>query len=285
MFAAAQLRFGSDITELYIALSLSMPILWLAALRLGGGYDVRFIGTGSGEFRKVLSAIPKQLHRQRTAVRGLLSVVAVGHESAVADLVKELGRDRYTGLTVVGACVAQPSECSEAAGVPVYGGLDDVTTAVKAFGADTVALLSYPEMDGLRLRSLAWELQKSGTDLCVSSALLDVADPRTTIRLTARLTLLHVNHSQLSGARLVVKDLFDPCAAMAALVLLFPLMAPLVDELPQLINVFLGHMSLVGPRRALPYEAERYAAHVRRTLVVKPGITHLWQVNRRSDLS
>ena len=44
-------------------------------------------------------------------------------------------------------------------------------------------------------------------------------------------------------------------------------------------------MSLVGPRPALPDEAENYADHVRRRLVVKPGLTGLWQVNGRSDLS
>jgi len=43
-------------------------------------------------------------------------------------------------------------------------------------------------------------------------------------------------------------------------------------------------MSLVGPRPALPSEAEKYAEHVRRRLVVKPGLTGLWQVNGRSDL-
>jgi lipopolysaccharide/colanic/teichoic acid biosynthesis glycosyltransferase len=58
-----------------------------------------------------------------------------------------------------------------------------------------------------------------------------------------------------------------------------------VDELPQLINVFLGDMSLVGPRPALPEEADKYAEHVRRRLVVKPGLTGLWQVGGRSDLS
>ena len=58
-----------------------------------------------------------------------------------------------------------------------------------------------------------------------------------------------------------------------------------IDELPQLVNVLLGHMSLVGPRPALPDEAARYADHVRRRLVVKPGLTGLWQVNGRSDLS
>jgi exopolysaccharide biosynthesis polyprenyl glycosylphosphotransferase len=401
VFAAAQLRFGSDVTGIYIALSLALPVLWLVALWLAGGYDARFIGTGSDEFRKVLNAgigltaaialfsyavnvelsrsyvliaVPtttlidlvsrygmrKRLHWQRATGRCLLSVVAVGHETAVADLVKELGRDRYHGLTVVGACVAHPAECSEVAGIPVYGGLDDAPAAVSAFGADTVAVLACPEMDGVRLRGLAWELEKTGTDLCVSPALLDVAGPRTTVRPTAGLTLLHVDHPQLSGLPLVVKDLFDRCFAAAALILLFPLMAALaaaiwlydrgpvlftqtrvgkdgrvfkiykfrtmvvdaekrraellasndhdgilfkirkdpritgvgahlrrwsVDELPQLMNVLLGDMSLVGPRPALPDEAARYADHVRRRLVVKPGLTGLWQVSGRSDLS
>ena len=401
VFAAAQLRFGDDVTGTYVALSLALPVLWIGALWLAGGYDVRFIGTGSDEFRKVLNAgvgltaaialssyainielsrgyllialptatgldlitrftIRKRLHQQRGLGRCLLSVVAVGHEAAVADLVEELGRDRYHGLMVVGACVAHPSECDEVAGVPVYGGLEDVTAAVIAYGADTVAVLACPEMNGVRLRSLAWELEKTGTDLCVSPALLDVAGPRTTVRPTAGLTLLHVDHPQLSGVRVVIKDVFDRCVAAAALILLLPLLTVLcmtiwlydggpalftqtrvgkdgrvfkiykfrtmvvdaerrkaellasndhdgilfklrrdpritgvgahlrrwsVDELPQFLNVFLGDMSLVGPRPALPDEAKRYADHVRRRLVVKPGLTGLWQVNGRSDLN
>jgi lipopolysaccharide/colanic/teichoic acid biosynthesis glycosyltransferase len=58
-----------------------------------------------------------------------------------------------------------------------------------------------------------------------------------------------------------------------------------IDELPQLLNVLRGDMSLVGPRPALPDEAAKYADHVRRRLVVKPGLTGLWQVNGRSDLT
>jgi exopolysaccharide biosynthesis polyprenyl glycosylphosphotransferase len=401
VLAAAQLRFGNDVTHTYLALSLALPMLWLVAVWLAGGYDVRFIGVGSDEFRKILNAgvslaaaiaifsyaintelsrayllialpcttlfdligryvVRKHLHKLRASGRCMLGVVAVGHESAVADLVTELGRDRYHGLTVVGACVVRPPECDEIAGVPVYGGFDDVTAAVKAFGADTVAVLACPEIDGIRLRSLAWDLEKTGTDLCVSPALLDVAGPRTTVRPTAGLTLLHVDHPQLSGLRLLLKDLFDRCAAVTALVLLFPLLALIglmiwlhdrgpvfftqirvgkdgrmfkiykfrtmvvdaeqrkarlledndtdgvlfklrndprvtavgmhlrrwsIDELPQLLNVFLGDMSLVGPRPALPDEAANFADHVRRRLMVKPGLTGLWQVNGRSDLS
>jgi len=58
-----------------------------------------------------------------------------------------------------------------------------------------------------------------------------------------------------------------------------------IDELPQLINVLRGEMSLVGPRPPLPGEVEKYAHDVRRRLLVKPGMTGLWQINGRSDLS
>ncbi len=401
VFVAAQIRFGNSVTSTYLALSLILPVLWVAALWLAGAYDVRFIGTGSDEPRKVLSAgvsltaavaifsyainlelsrayvvialpsitlfdllaryaVRKRLHRRRMGGKCMHGVVAVGHETAVADLVTELGRDRYHGLQVVAACVAGPGERDDVLGVPIYGGFDDVAAAVKAFGADTVAVTACPEIDGVRLRSLAWELEKTGTDLCVAPSLLDVAGPRTTIRPTAGLTLLHVDHPQLVGFRLVLKGLFDRCVAAAALIVFAPVMAVLaaairlhdggpalfrqvrvgkdgdtftiykfrtmvvdaeerqaqllasndsdgvlfklrsdprvtalgahlrrwsIDELPQLFNVFLGHMSLVGPRPAVPAEVAEYADHVHRRLVVKPGLTGLWQVNGRSDLS
>ena len=57
-----------------------------------------------------------------------------------------------------------------------------------------------------------------------------------------------------------------------------------LDELPQLFNVLGGSMSLVGPRPPLPREVDRYADHVHRRFLVKPGITGLWQVSGRSTL-
>ncbi len=302
----------------------------------------------------------KRLHNRRIRGQCMSTVVAVGHAPAVEQLISELRREPHHGLKVVAACLADEPLLSEVAGVPVVGDLDDAAAVVRNLNAGTVAVLSCPEMDGMKLRTLAWELEKTGTDLCVAPALLDVAGPRTTIRPTAGLTLLHVDHPQLSGPRQVIKDLFDRSVAAVTLLGLSPLMLAIslvvrlsdggpalftqtrvgkggepfkmykfrtmvvdaearlaeirqanefdgvlfkirkdprvtaigarlrkwsLDELPQLINVLRGEMSLVGPRPALPEEAELYADHVRRRLVVKPGLTGMWQVNGRSDLS
>ncbi|WP_051898447.1 sugar transferase [Sciscionella sediminilitoris] len=57
-----------------------------------------------------------------------------------------------------------------------------------------------------------------------------------------------------------------------------------LDELPQLVNVLAGHMSLIGPRPPLPEETCDYNDAARRKLLVRPGLTGLWQVSGRSDL-
>ena len=385
----------------YLAFTVALPGLWCASVALGGGYEARFIGAGSDEFRRVLNAalsltasvavvsyafkvdfargyvaialpcaavfdlaaryaLRKRLHRLRSMGSCMQRVVAVGHAPAVADLVATLRRDQHNGLQVVGACLAGRTMLSELAGVPVCGGLDRVSAAVAEFGADTVAVLACPEMNGIRLRELAWALEESGTDLCVAPALLDVAGPRTTIRPVAGLPLLQVDHPELGGGKQAVKSVFDRLAAAFALMLLAPLFVVIavairlddhgpvffrqtrvgrngqtfkifkfrtmvvdaeqrklqleavnegagvlfkmrkdprvtkvgaglrrwsLDELPQLFNVLIGDMSLVGPRPALPREVARYGDHMRRRLVVRPGLTGLWQVSGRSGLS
>ena len=406
---AFNLRFANHhhASAVYFALSLSLPVIWLIIVALSGGYDPRFVGLGSDEFRKVINAgvgliaavavvsyatradiargyvvvalpctivfdlfaryaLRKWLHRLRSRGICLRRVVVVGHARVVASLTEELRRETHHGFSVVAACLAQAADSpeqpigAEIAGVPAVVGLDTVADVAERMGADTVAVLSCPEISGAQLRALAWELEKTDTDLCLAPALLDVAGPRTTIRPVAGLMLLHVDHPEFTGARRVIKAVFDRAFASIVLLLTAPLLllATLgiwladggpalfrqtrvgkdgkvftvykfrtmvldaeehkaglavqnehdglmfkirsdpritnvgrwlrrwsVDELPQLVNVLLGDMSLVGPRPALPEEADRYADHVRRRLMVKPGLTGLWQVNGRADLT
>lgn len=57
-----------------------------------------------------------------------------------------------------------------------------------------------------------------------------------------------------------------------------------IDELPQLFNVLMGDMALIGPRPALPSEVNAYEAYMLHRLDVKPGLTGLWQVSGRADI-
>ena len=58
-----------------------------------------------------------------------------------------------------------------------------------------------------------------------------------------------------------------------------------LDELPQLLNVIVGSMSVVGPRPQIQAEVAHYASEHHRRLLVRPGMTGLWQVSGRSELS
>ncbi len=89
--------------------------------------------------------------------------------------------------------------------------------------------------------------------------------------------LLHLNEAQ--GPAFKLHD--DPRVTRVGRVL----RKTSLDELPQLLHVFTGRMSLVGPRPPFPEEVERYEPWMLRRLSVRPGLTCLWQVRGRSDLS
>ncbi|MEV4704185.1 sugar transferase [Actinoplanes sp. NPDC049316] len=382
----------------YLLLSALLPVALLAVLVVSRAYERRFLFVGTDEYQRVLrggigliasaavvsyaleldlarsyvlAALPtaigtavvlrfamrKRLHIERARGESLRRVLVVGHELSVIGITRQLRRERYHGLEVVGACL--PPDHDGVIDLPVYGTFDDVANAVDTADADTVVVLSCPELDGVALRRLAWRLERDEVDLIVASALIDVAGARTTIRPFDGLPMLHVEHPRLHGGARVVKDLFDRLGALILLVVFGPVLLTValcvrltsrgpvlfrqvrvgrdgsefrifkfrsmyvdaearlaelrhlnehdgvlfkirddprvtpvgrwlrrlsLDELPQLLNVLLGQMSLVGPRPPLPSEVAAYADDVRRRLAVKPGMTGLWQVSGRSDL-
>lgn len=170
--------------------------------------------------------IRKRVHRKRRDGFFMSDVLLVGHGRTGAELVRQTRGETQHGMRVVGACVpdATSSEALTALGVPILGGFDDVEFALAATSADAVAVLPCPELDGPALRVLAWNLARSGIDLLVAPALIDVAGPRIAIRPVCGLPLLHVDEPQLAGGRRVAKALLDRIAALVALIVLAPLL-------------------------------------------------------------
>ena len=383
----------------YLGLSALLPVALLFVLAVGRAYERRYLFVGTDEYQRVIRggvgliagasvvsyaldldlarsyvlvalptaiaavlvlrfALRKRLHVARQRGARLRRVLVVGHEMAVIGITRQLRRERYHGLEVIGACL--PAQHDGALDLPVYGTFDDVAQAVDAADADTVVVLSCPELDGVALRRLAWRLERDEVDLVVASALIDVAGARTTIRPFDGLPMLHVEHPRLHGGVRVIKEIFDRFGALTLLATFAPVLLGValwvrctsrgpvlfrqvrvgrdgrefrifkfrsmyvdaearlaglkhlnehdgvlfkirddprvtpagrwlrrfsLDELPQLLNVLAGQMSLVGPRPPLPAEVAAYADDVRRRLAVKPGMTGLWQVSGRSDLT
>ncbi|GAA0572317.1 sugar transferase [Actinomadura livida] len=329
------------------------------------GYVVMALPLGTFLNLMARYRLRKWLHKKRWNGECMRRVVAVGHRTSVADLIKVLRQKRYHGMDIAAVCLppalaSGDDAVAEVEGVPVMGDFSQAAAVADRIGADSVAVLACPEMDGVALRRLAWQIERDDVELVVAPALMDVTGPRISIRPVSGLPLLHVEHPELDGGRKVFKGLFDRTAALAGLVLLSPLLLVVavlikttssgpvlfrqarvgrggreftvlkfrtmvqdaeqrkvellernendgvlfkiredpritrvgrwlrrysLDELPQLINVLRGEMSLVGPRPPLPEEVAQYGGDVYRRLVVKPGLTGLWQVSGRSDLS
>jgi FlaA1/EpsC-like NDP-sugar epimerase len=117
----------------------------------------------------------KRLYRLRSSGGCMRKTLVAGPPRVVADLINVLRSETRHGLQIVGACLTGPPGRQLIAGVPVLGGIQDITDAASATSAETVTVLACPELAGVRLRALAWELEKTGADLCVAPALLDVA--------------------------------------------------------------------------------------------------------------
>ncbi|MBF6176293.1 sugar transferase [Nocardia blacklockiae] len=299
----------------------------------------------------------------RMAGRCGIRVLVVGSRGAAAAMVAAFWRDPQSGHSVVGVCTPDGDVPDlEVAGrtVPVVGDDRSVLEAVRATGADTVAVTATDNLGPADFRHLAWELDAPGVELIVAPGLVDIAGTRLTHRLVADMPMLHVEKPQYDRAKSVGKAVFDFCFAAGALLAIAPVLVAIacavkftspgpvfyrserigrdgkpfrmtkfrsmyvdadahvaeliaaaggnplffkmrddprvtpvgrlirrysLDELPQFFNVLHGDMSVVGPRPQVRREVDSYDGMMRRRLLVKPGVTGLWQVSGRSDLS
>ncbi|HWB37417.1 MAG TPA: hypothetical protein VHA75_15475, partial [Rugosimonospora sp.] len=139
-------------------LALTAAVSYLTDIRLARGYVAVALPWATLSCLLLRFALRRRLHRARRRGGCLSRVIVVGHELAIVSITRQLRRERYHGFNVVGCCLPAGHDGRVQVGVPIYGTLDQVSYAVEAAHADTVIVLTYPELDGEALRRLAWRL-------------------------------------------------------------------------------------------------------------------------------
>jgi exopolysaccharide biosynthesis polyprenyl glycosylphosphotransferase len=181
------------------------------------------------------------VHRSLRAVRqrghALIPLMLVGDEHAVRRFADHLFRDRSHGYQVVGACVPGAARTLTTRGrtFPVVGTPDDLVSAARHLGAESVAVAGPTPFEELTLQQVAWRLERSGIDLMVAPDVADLAGPRIRITPLTGLPLLHITEPRLDGLSRKAKAwceriLAVPITIVACPVLLLVTVAVLIDS-------------------------------------------------------
>ncbi|MGY4783664.1 sugar transferase [Rhodococcus opacus] len=168
--------------------------------------------------------------RKRARGEYQTSVLVVGSERSVRNLVASFARGTADGYRVVGVCIpgytGKLPAAVDVAGqsLPVLGDECNVVSALEVCDADTVAVTATEHLGDDGLRALAWSLEPHHVDLVVAPGMMDVSGPRLSMRPVAGLPLIHIEKPQYRGAQSFSKTSFDLLFATVALVVVSPVM-------------------------------------------------------------
>jgi exopolysaccharide biosynthesis polyprenyl glycosylphosphotransferase len=250
--------FGDLVGFYYGDILLTTAPVWFVSLAAARGYEGRFLGVGSEEFRRVgnaaarftaLVAVTVYLFKWDVA-RGLV-VVALPAATFFTLLFRYLARQVLHHLRQDGAAshrvlvvgdgpardvLVQRLRSAPWSGLHVVGAcrpltadphgsasIDHVRSLAQELGADTIAVAHSPQISPNALRRLAWSLEGGGLNLLLAPALTDVAGPRVNIRPVSGLPLLQVAEPEFAGAKRVAKHGIDLVASTLAIILGCPL--------------------------------------------------------------
>lgn len=251
--ASPQVQSASALRVDYAPLSVALGLVWLVALGLGDTRDVKVLGSGGEEYRRIISAsarlfavvaIVAYLAKVDVARSYLAIAFPVGTGLLLLD--RWLWRRWLTGLRAVGRwthrvlVVGSASDVDQlsrellrapAAGLRVVGScspagaLVELAEQVVAAGADTVAVAASGELGPAVLRRIGWELEGTGVALVVAPALTNIAGSRIHVQPVSGLALLHVEEPRLPRGGQLAKATVDRVGALILLVALLPVMA------------------------------------------------------------
>jgi len=244
-----------------------VPLGWVGVTMLARGYEPRFLGEGSDDYRRTLdiglklmavmgvAALISQadLGRSLTLVAfpvlivGSMLVRFVGHRvqasarrhGIAVHRALVVGTERATAEMMrrlsgrddhsfqVVGALVDRSQQDVIEGVPVVGTSTDVRRALDLHDADTLIVAAWSTFSQQELRHLSWALEDTKVDVLVSPNLTDVAGTRISVRPVVGLPLLHVERPEFTGSRRVAKGLFDRVVALVSLILLSPVIVGL----------------------------------------------------------